>query len=574
MTIIAERSNRSDNAPAYYADPSSLLDNPLLNRGTAFTLEERDAFHLHGLLPDHVETLENQVARCLDGVRGLATDLDRCVFLRDLQDTNETLFYALVTQHMEELLPVIYTPTVGLCCQRYCHIFQRPRGLFLSLLLKDRLNQILANPRFDAVQCIVVTDGERILGLGDQGVGGMGIPIGKLAIYSGCGGIDPATTLPITLDAGTNNVERLNDPLYYGWRHERVRGKEYDDFIEAFVTAVNRRWPNVLLQWEDFHKNNANRFLEKYRDRLCTFNDDIQGTAAVATGTLLAAINVTGVPLSEQRVVILGGGSAGIGIAELIRKAVQETGLTEEEARRRFYIVGRYGLVTEKTPNLDTFQLGYRQPSELLDTWTLDEPGKAVLLDVVRNVKPTVLIGVAGQAGMFTEAVIREMAAHVERPVVFPLSNPTSCVEAEPSDIVRWTEGRAVIGTGSPFQSFDFGGRTHYFAQTNNSYIFPGVGLGVLAVKARRVTDGMFLAAAKALAALSPAKANPNGRLLPSLERMREVSRQIALAVAKQALAEGLTQPMLEAEIVRRIRDKMWEPRYRASLSTVRLAAE
>jgi malate dehydrogenase (oxaloacetate-decarboxylating) len=544
-------------------DTVSILDNPLLNRGTAFTMEERDRFHLHGLLPDHVETLEDQIERRLESLRALPTDLDRYIFLRDLQDTNETMYFALIVKHLEELLPVIYTPTVGLGCQRFSHIYRRPRGLFLSINLKDKLDQILANPRFDNVECIVVTDGERILGLGDQGIGGMGIPIGKLAIYSGCGGIDPATTLPITLDVGTNNVERLNDPLYFGWRHERVRGQEYDDFIEAFVTAVNKRWPKVLLQWEDFHKNNANRLLEKYRDRLCTFNDDIQGTAAVATGTLLAAINITGVPLTEQRIAVLGGGSAGIGIADLIRVAMQEAGLSEEEARSRFFIVGRYGLVTEKTPNLDTFQLGYRQPSAVLDGWELTEPGKASLFDVVKNAKPTVLIGVAGQPGTFTEAIIREMASHVERPVVFPLSNPTSQVEAQPADIVTWTDGRAIIGTGSPFKSFDYKGVTHHFAQTNNSYIFPGVGLAALAVQAKRVTDGMFLASARALAELSPARTTPGAKLLPTLDKMRDVSLHIAIAVAKQAQAEGLTEAMSDAEIVRRIRDKMWTPAYR-----------
>jgi malate dehydrogenase (oxaloacetate-decarboxylating) len=549
----------------------SILDNPLFNRGTAFTDEERDAYHLHGLLPDHVETLEEQVARRLESVRALATDLDRYVYLRNLQDYNETLYFALVTNHLDELLPIIYTPTVGLGCQRYSHIYQRPRGLFISYPNRHRIDQILANPRFDNVECIVVTDGERILGLGDQGVGGMGIPVGKLAIYSGCGGIDPATTLPITLDTGTNNVDRLGDPLYFGWHHERIRGQEYDDFIEAFVAAVEKRWPNVLLQWEDFHKNNANRLLDKYRDRLCTFNDDIQGTAAVATGTLLAAINITGVPLTEQRIAVLGGGSAGIGIADLIRVAMQEAGLSEEEARSRFFIVGRYGLVTEKTPNLDTFQLGYRQSSTLFDQWTLTEPGKASLYDVVKNAHPTVLIGVAGQPGMFTEAIIREMAAHVDRPVVFPLSNPTSQVEAQPADIITWTDGRAVIGTGSPFKPIDYKGQTYHFAQTNNSYIFPGVGLGALAVKAKRVTDGMFLASARALAELSPARTVPGARLLPTLDKMREVSFHIAVAVAKQAQAEGLTAPMNDAEIVRRIRDKMWTPAYRP-LPTLPLA--
>jgi malate dehydrogenase (oxaloacetate-decarboxylating) len=540
-----------------------ILENPLLNKSTAFSQEERETFNLHGLLPDHVETLEEQVERRLACARALPSDLDRYVFLRDLQDTSETLYFALITRHLEELLPIIYTPTVGAGCQQFSHIYRRPRGLFLSLPNKDRLDQILANPRFDTVECIVVTDGERILGLGDQGVGGMGIPIGKLAIYSGCGGIAPATTLPITLDVGTNNAERLADPRYIGWRHERVRGQEYDDFIEAFITAVHKRWPNVLLQWEDFHKNNANRLLERYRDRLCTFNDDIQGTASVATGTLLSAIQITGVPLTEQRIAILGGGSAGIGIADLIKHAMIEAGLSETEARQRFYVVGRHGLVTEQTPNLEAFQQAFTQDSAILAGWQLAEAGKASLLDVVRNAKPTVLVGVAGQSGTFTEEIIREMARHVDRPIVFPLSNPTSCVEALPADIVTWTEGRAIIGTGSPFAPIEFQGRTHHFAQTNNSYIFPGVGLGVLAVHSRRVTDGMFLAAARALAGMSPAISNPAGHLLPTLDRMREVSRVIAIAVAKQARSEGLTANYSDSQIEELIQAKIWEPQYR-----------
>jgi malate dehydrogenase (oxaloacetate-decarboxylating) len=543
-----------------------ILENPLLNKSTAFTHEERAALDLDGLLPDQVESLAEQVERRIANVRELPSNLDRYVFLRDLQDTNETLYFALITTYLEELLPIIYTPTVGAGCQQFSSIYRRPRGLFLSLPLKDRLDQILANTRFDNIECIVVTDGERILGLGDQGVGGMGIPIGKLAIYSACGGIDPSTTLPIMLDVGTNNAERLGDPRYVGWRYPRVRGQEYDDFVEAFVVAVKKRWPNVLLQWEDFHKNNANRLLDRYRDQLCTFNDDIQGTASVATGTLLSAVQITGVPLSEQRIAILGGGSAGIGIAELIKHAMVEQGLSEEEARSRFFIVGRYGLVTEQTPNLEAFQQGFLQNSALLDGWQLEEAGKAGLLDVVRNAKPTVLVGVSGQADAFSEAIIREMGKHVERPIIFPLSNPTSCVEAHPENIVRWTEGRAIIGTGSPFAPFEFEGRTHYFAQTNNSYIFPGVGLAALAVKASRISDGMFLAAAKALAELSPARNNPLAKLLPPLDTMRDVSIHIALAVAKQARAEGLTDALTDETMETLIRAKMWRPQYRPYL--------
>lgn len=541
----------------------ALLCDPLLNKGTAFSVEERDANHLHGILPDAIETLDEQVARRLEAVRALANNLDRYVFLRDLQDTNETLYFALITRHLDEMLPIIYTPTVGAGCQQFHHIYRRPRGLFISYPNRARMEQMLANPRFDKVECIVVTDGERILGLGDQGVGGMGIPIGKLAIYTGCGGIAPEAVLPITLDTGTNNAERLADPMYFGWRHERIRGEEYDAFIEQFVQAVKKRWPNVLLQWEDFHKNNANRLLDKYRDALCTFNDDIQGTASVATGTLLAAVQITGKPLKDQRVAILGGGSAGVGIADLIRAAMVSDGLSDEEARKRFFIVGRYGLVTEKTPNLDTFQLGFRQDSKIIDGWDVAEAGKASLFEVIKNAKPTVLVGVAGQPGMFTEEIIREMGKHTERPIVFPLSNPTSCVEAQPADIIKWTEGRAIIGTGSPFLPFDYEGKTYHFAQTNNSYIFPGVGLGTLAVKSKRVTDGMFLAAARALAELSPAKKTPGDRLLPTLDRMREVSSHIAVAVAKQAMAEGHAAKMSDNEIKSAIAAKVWEPIYK-----------
>ncbi len=535
-----------------------IIEDPLLNKSTAFTPEERDAFGLHGLLPANIETLEEQVARRICAVRGLASDLDRYVYLRDLQDTDETLYYALVTLHLEELLPMIYTPTVGVGCQKFSQIYRRPRGLFLSPLHQEHFEEIFSNPRFDNVECIVVTDGERILGLGDQGAGGMGIPIGKLAIYSGCGGIDPATTLPIMLDVGTNNADCLADPFYIGWRHERVRGREYDEFLEAFISAVQKRWPKVLLQWEDFHKNNANRLLARYRDRLCSFNDDIQGTASVATGALLAAVRITGMPLTEQRIAILGGGSAGTGIADLIKRAMVEQGLSEEEACSRFYIVDRFGLLTEETADLETFQLPFVQRKAVVAGWQLDDASSVSLLDVMRNAHPTVLVGVSGQAGLFSEEVIREMASHVERPIVFPLSNPTACIEASPADVVEWSDGRAVVGTGSPFAPFEYKGRTYHFAQTNNSYIFPGVGLGVLATGARRITDTMFLAAAKALAEMSSEE-----RLLPVLSRMREVSYVIAVAVAVQARAEGLTADYSDAEIEHLIRAKIWQPEYR-----------
>ena len=539
-----------------------LLADPLLNKGTAFTEAERDAFSLHGLLPPTIGTLEEQVSRRLQALRAFESDIERYAFLRDLQDTNETLFFALLVQNLEELLPIIYTPTVGAGCQQFSRLFRKSRGLFLSLPHKKRIEAIFAHPRFDNVEAIVVTDGERILGLGDQGAGGMGIPIGKLALYTGCGGLHPATTLPIMLDVGTDNPDCLNDPLYIGWRHERVRGEEYDDFIEAFVTAVNKRWPHVLLQWEDFAKNNATRMLDRYRDRLCTFNDDVQGTAAVATGTLLSAINVTGVPLEQQRIAVMGAGSAGCGIASLIRKAMTDAGLSDSDAGKRFFMVDRDGLIVDGMDGIASFQQPFVQDKSAVADWKLDHPDKISLLDVVRNAKPTVLIGVSGQAGAFSEPVVRAMAEHNKRPVIFPLSNPTSRAEATPIDLEAWSEGRAVIGTGTPFPPLERNGVKFKVDQTNNSYIFPGVGLGALAVNASRVTDAMFMAAAKALAAASPARNDPTKTLLPPVTSLRDVAFSVALAVALQAHKEGLTEGVNTDQIEDLIRAKVWTPHY------------
>ncbi|SOE75171.1 NAD-dependent malic enzyme [Burkholderia sp. OK233] len=539
-----------------------LLANPLLNKGTAFTETERDTFDLHGLLPPSIGTLEEQVSRRLQALRSFTTDLERYAFLRDLQDTNETLFFALLVQNVEELLPIVYTPTVGAGCQQFSRLFRKPRGLFLSLPHKKRLQSILAHPRFDKIEAIVVTDGERILGLGDQGAGGMGIPIGKLALYTGCGGLHPATTLPVMLDVGTDNPDCLGDPFYIGWRHERVRGEEYDDFIEAFVKAVVKRWPHVLLQWEDFAKNNATRMLERYRDRLCTFNDDVQGTAAVATGTLLSAINVTGVPLTEQRIAVMGAGSAGCGIASLICKALTDAGLPDSKAARRFFMIDRDGLLLEGMDGIATFQQPFLQEKSLIGNWTLDHPDRVTLLDVVRNAKPTVLIGVSGQAGAFSEPVVRAMAQYNQRPVIFPLSNPTSRAEATPADLETWSGGRAVIGTGSPFAPLERDGARFKVDQTNNSYIFPGVGLGALAVKAVRVTDSMFMAAAKALASASPARSDAGKNLLPPVTALREVAVTVALAVALQAHKDGLTTGVSTDQIEGLIRGKIWTPHY------------
>jgi len=539
-----------------------LLADPRFNKGTAFSEQERDAFALHGLLPPRVATMSEQVSRRLAAFREFATDLERYAFLRDLQDTNETLFYALLAQNLQELLPIVYTPTVGAGCRSFSRLFRKPRGLFLSLPRKGTLKQILANPMFDKTEVIVVTDGERILGLGDQGAGGMGIPIGKLALYTACGGIDPARCLPVLLDVGTDNAENLRDPLYVGWNHARVRGQEYDDFVEEFIAAVDERWPHVLLQWEDFAKGNANRLLARYRDRLCTFNDDIQGTAAVATGTLLSAINVTGVPLAEQRIAIFGAGSAGCGIAKLLLAAMQAEGIDAADAARRFYLVDRDGLLIEGMNGLAEFQRPFLQPREAVASWRTGEV--ISLMDVINNAKPTALIGVSGQPGAFSEQAVRTLAAQHTRPIIFALSNPISCAEATPADIDRWSEGRAIIGAGSPFPSLMRRGAPFSVDQTNNSYIFPGVGLGAIATRARRISDTMFMAAARALAELSPAKRDPNANLLPSVTALREVAIKVAIAVGKQACAEGLTEGVTADSVEAAVTAKMWTPHYAA----------
>ncbi len=541
----------------------ALLTDPLLNKGSAFTEEERTLFALHGLLPPHVSTLDEQIVRRLQALRKFETNLERYLFLRELQDSNETLFYALLTGNLAELLPLVYTPTVGEGCQEFSHYSYYPRGLFLSWLHRDNIKEILSHPRYDRVEVIVVSDGERILGLGDQGAGGMGIPIGKLSLYTACAGIDPATTLPILLDVGTDNEERLADPLYVGWKNKRVRGADYDAFVESFVGAVMARWPHVLLQWEDFARANAGRLLQRYRDRLLTFNDDIQGTAAVCAGTLLAAVKVTGVPLTEQRIVIVGAGSAGCGIGALLQRVMIDAGLSEKEARERFYAIDRDGLLVEGMKSILDFQKHFVQGKANVAGWACQYPDRIGLLDVVKNAKPTVLIGVSAQGGIFNEQVIRAMAASVARPIVFPLSNPTSCAEAAPQDLMTWTEGRAVIGTGSPFPPVVWGGKSATVAQTNNAYVFPGMGLGVLAAKATHVSDGMFAAAAQALAAASPATRDPEASLLPPVSELRIVAVTVATAIARQARAEGLCAPFDDAALPALIAAKMWEPIYR-----------
>ena len=540
----------------------NLLNNPRLNKGTAFTEEERDIFSLHGLLPPHIGTLDQQMSRRKKVLDGHANDFDKYSYMRDIQDTNETLFYALLEHHVEELLPIVYTPTVGEGCQRFSEIWRKPRGLFLSYPNKHRIETILAHARYDYVKCIVVSDGERILGLGDQGAGGMGIPIGKMALYTALGGIHPEHCLPVLLDVGTDNDERLKDPIYVGWRNKRIRGEQYDDFVEAFVSAVKKRWPHVLLQWEDFAGANAARLLARYRDQLCTFNDDIQGTAAVATATLLSAVNVTGIPLKDQQIAVLGFGTAGIGIANLLLAEIREEGLSETEARKRFYAIDRYGLIVEGGKDIRPEQQPFARSREEVQSWQRSDQNEISLLDVVRNAKATVLIGVSGQQGAFTEEAIRSMAKNAQRPIIFPLSNPTSRSEGTPQDLLIWTEGRALIGSGSPFPAATFNGRQIHIDQTNNSYIFPGLALGIIASRARRVSDSMIMAAAKALVGLSPTRKDKTASLLPPLSQSREVSRIVAEAVGKQALADGLAAVQDEAAFCEHLEAGTWEPVY------------
>jgi malate dehydrogenase (oxaloacetate-decarboxylating) len=538
-----------------------LINTPRWNKGTAFTNDERDIFSLHGLLPPHIGSLEDQIARRVQVLDAQPSAFHKYSFLRDLQDTNETLFYAVLVRHIEQLLPLIYTPTVGEGCQRFSEIWRKPRGLFLSYPNKERLAQILSHPRYDDVRCIVVSDGERILGLGDQGAGGMGIPIGKMALYTALGGIRPEYCLPILLDVGTDNEDRLKSPIYIGWRHHRVRGQEYDDFVDTFVQSVKKRWPHVLLQWEDFAGANAARFLARYRDQLCTFNDDIQGTAAVTTATLISAMNVTGVPLEEQTITIFGFGTAGIGISDLLVQLMQDKGLSLAEARSHIYAVDRCGLIVEGAKDLRPEQLPYARKEDEVKSWR-NGSNEISLFDVVRNAKPSVLIGVSGQPGVFTEKIVREMARHTVRPVLFPLSNPTSCCEATPQDLVNWTEGRALIGTGSPFDPVNFGGRQVPITQTNNSYIFPGLALGIIASKANRVTDAMIKAATQELVRHLPTLKDKNGILLPPISEARKLGRMIASAVGRQALRDGEAAISDEGDLDRELEVNVWDPVY------------
>ncbi|HEV2194111.1 MAG TPA: NAD-dependent malic enzyme [Candidatus Acidoferrum sp.] len=541
----------------------ALLETPSLNKGTAFTLLERQALGLDGLLPPVVESIEEQSFRAYKAYLRKPDDLERHIYLRQLQDTNEVLFYRLLLDHIEEMLPIVYTPVVAEACQEFSHIYRRPRGLIISYPLGEHLESLLRNRPNKDVSVIVVTDGERILGIGDQGVGGLGIPIGKLSLYTLIGGVPPAQTLPIILDVGTNNEQRLADPEYLGWRHERITGDEYYDFVDRFVQAVKKELPETLLQWEDFSKAHARPILDRYRDQLITFNDDIQGTAAVTAGAIFSAVRVSGKRLRDQQVVMLGAGSAGIGVADSLGEAMVADGLSEEEARSHFWLVNSGGLLHSERPDLTEEQRRYAQPAERLAGFprTL-ESGRIGLSGVIGKIDATILIGLSTIPGAFTESIVREMARKCERPIILPLSNPTSKSEAVPEDLLRWTDGRALIATGSPFPEVSYKGRKVRISQCNNVFIFPAVGLAVSATRARRVTDGMFLAAARALAGYSPALSDPTAPVLPPLTGLRGAAVEIACALGEQAQREGLCVKSSLESLRNAIVAAQWVPVY------------
>src|SRR5438034_8051022 len=555
MTKTAERARPSG---------TEVLDLPILNKGTAFSEEDRSALGLHGLLPPHVETLDEQVTRAYEAYKRKGDDVERHIYLRALQDANEVLFYRLLLDHIEEMTPIVYTPVVALACQQFSHIYRRARGLFVSYPLRDSIPTLLRNRPNPEVDVIVVTDGERILGIGDQGAGGLGIPIGKLSLYTLIGGIRPERTLPIVLDVGTNNTERLNDPEYLGWRHERITGQAYFDFVDQFVQAAKQELPRTCLQWEDFATPHARPILQRYRDELLTFNDDIQGTAAVALGAVLGAVAVTGKRLKDQQIVMLGAGSAGIGVADGLRAVLKGEGLSEQEARSHFWVVDKDGLLHSGRRDLTPEQSVYAQPTDRVSGWPRTSNGHIGLADVIGKIEATILIGLSTVGGAFTEAIVREMARKVQRPIIFPLSNPTAKSEANAEDLIHWTDGRALLGTGSPFAPVSYNGRRIPITQCNNIYIFPATGLGVVASGARRVTDTMILTAARALAENSPALHDASAPLLPALTDLRKVAVQIATAIGLEAQKAGVAPKMTEEKLREQVKAMQWTPAYTA----------
>ncbi|PFV74788.1 NAD-dependent malic enzyme [Bacillus sp. AFS059628] len=540
-----------------------VLSTPLLNKGVAFTQEEREELGLKGLLPPAVLTLEEQARRAYEQFCSQPDDLLKNVYLTALHDRNEVLFYRILTDHLREMLPIVYTPTVGVAIQRYSHEYRKPRGVYLSINDPSGIEEAFANIGATAenIDLVVVTDGEGILGIGDWGVGGINIAIGKLAVYTAAVGIDPSRVLPVILDVGTNREELLNNPFYIGNRHPRITGEAYDEFIDTFVQAVSKQFPKALLHWEDFSSRNARKILDKYRHDICTFNDDIQGTGAVSLAAVLSAVKASGVPLSEHRVVVFGAGTAGIGIADQVRDAMVRVGVSEEESYKRFWCIDRNGLVTDNMEDLLDFQMPYARKALEVSEWK--QNGVIGLAEVVKHVKPTILIGTSTVAGAFKEEIVKEMASHVERPIILPMSNPTPLAEAKPADLIEWTEGRALVATGSPFEPVTYNGVTYVIGQSNNALIFPGLGLGTIVVRASIMTDGMFAAAAEAVASMVDTS-QPGAPILPEVEELRNISEMVAIEVAKVAVAEGVARENLsDNDIKIAVKEAIWEPEYR-----------
>ncbi|WP_242554676.1 oxaloacetate-decarboxylating malate dehydrogenase [Bacillus cereus] len=542
---------------------AEVLSTPLLNKGVAFTQNEREELGLKGLLPPAVLTLEEQARRAYEQFSSQPDDLLKNVYLTALHDRNEVLFYRILTDHLREMLPIVYTPTVGVAIQRYSHEYRKPRGVYLSINDPSGIEEAFTNIGATAenIDLVVVTDGEGILGIGDWGVGGINIAIGKLAVYTAAVGIDPSRVLPVILDVGTNREELLNNPFYIGNRHPRITGEAYDEFIDTFVQAVNKQFPKALLHWEDFSSRNARKILDKYRHDVCTFNDDIQGTGAVSLAAVLSAVKASGVPLSEHRVVVFGAGTAGIGIADQVRDAMVRVGVSEEESYKRFWCIDRNGLVTDNMEDLLDFQIPYARKEAEVSGWKQNDV--IGLAEVVKHVKPTILIGTSTVAGAFKEAIIKEMASHVERPIILPMSNPTPLAEAKPADLIEWTEGRALVATGSPFEPVTYNGVTYVIGQSNNALIFPGLGLGTIVVRASVMTDGMFAAAAEAVASMVDTS-QPGAPILPEVEELRNISEMVAIEVAKVAVAEGVARVNLsDNDIKMAVQEAMWKPEYR-----------
>ena len=539
-----------------------LLNTPELNKGNAFTDQEREDLDLQGALPDIIETLDEQCIRMYNQYSEFETNLEKNIFLNSLNDRNSTLFYALVSMHVKEMLPIIYTPTIGDAVETFSLQERRARGLYIDYNHRDEIDKMFQNRVNEHIDLIIVTDGEGVLGIGDQGIGGIDISIGKLMVYTVCAGIDPNRVLPIVLDVGTNNQKLLDDPMYLGWRHERLKGKEYDDFIDMFVTSVRKNLPGVYLHWEDFGRDNARKNLNRYKEQMCTFNDDMQGTGIVATANVLTASDVAGLNLKDHRVVLLGAGTAGCGITDQICDAFMHSGVDKDAARKQFWLVDRNGLLVSDQADLVEFQKPYARDRSELSDWEIKDQSNITLAEVVSHVKPTILIGCSTVHGAFTEEIVKDMCAHCDVPIIMPLSNPTSKSEAEPKDLIHWSDGKALVAAGSPFDPVDYKGRKIRISQGNNAFVFPGLGLGVIASKAKRMSDKMIIAAANSLSSCSPMRKDKDAPMLPDFDVIQEVQEKVALAVAEQARSEGLAGVDASCDLKDEVKRHIWKPVY------------